>query len=129
MSTFFKKILRRSHSNSKHKHKNSYYEKLEVGKKNETNYKIPKGFMPIYVRKSKDEEFALIRYVIPISYLSCQSLHEFIKESQDDPYETIFDGPITLPCTPEVFEELLEACVNSLKQALLDRYDNIDSCN
>ncbi|KAK3227483.1 hypothetical protein Dsin_007345 [Dipteronia sinensis] len=116
MSTFFKKILCRSHSNNKHKHKNSYYEKVEVGKKNETNYKIPKGFVPIYLRKNEDEESELIRYMIPINYLSCQPLNEFIKGSQDDPYETNFDGPITLPCTPEVFEELLEVC-RKLSQA------------
>ncbi|KAK1561830.1 hypothetical protein Q3G72_001519 [Acer saccharum] len=106
MSAFFKKILCRRH----------YYEKIEVGKKNETNHKIPKGFVPIYVQKSKEEESKLIRYVIPIRYLSCKPLKEFIDESQDDPLETIFHGPITLPCTPEVFEELLEAC-RKLSQA------------
>ncbi|KAK2647515.1 hypothetical protein Ddye_015004 [Dipteronia dyeriana] len=83
---------------------------VEVGKKNGTNFKIPKGFVPIYVHENGDEKSELIRYTIPISYLSCQPLNEFIKESQDDPYETTFNGPITLPCTPEVFEELLEAC-------------------
>ncbi|KAH7553948.1 hypothetical protein ACOSP7_029109 [Xanthoceras sorbifolium] len=121
MSSFLKKILRRSHSNNTYKQYS--YKKLEVGYNNKKNakatmVKIPKGFVPIYVRENEEDEEAdqLIRYVVPITYLSCPPLKEFIKQSQDDEFETYFDGPITLSCTPHMFEQLLEAC-RKLSQA------------
>ncbi|KAK0601408.1 hypothetical protein LWI29_023994 [Acer saccharum] len=47
------------------------------------------------------------RYQVPLIYLSLPKFQELIKTSQGDAFDVKIDGPITLACTTQTFEQLL----------------------
>lgn len=78
-------------------------------KNNEANAKIPKGFVPIYVQDKEEEKGEVFKYLVPVTYLSCSPLNEFLIK-QFDEFEISNHGPVTLVCVPILFEQLLETC-------------------
>lgn len=63
--------------------------------------KAPKGFVVIYVGEARK------RYVVPIECLSSTMFQALINQFEETLLPT-HDGPITLPCSPEMFEWVLD---------------------
>ncbi|XVE84496.1 hypothetical protein DITRI_Ditri17bG0018100 [Diplodiscus trichospermus] len=61
-----------------------------------------RGYVAMYVGEEAK------RYEVPMKYLSSPVFQELLIRSQDDDLEAKIDGPITIDCTPEMFEQLLK---------------------
>lgn len=75
---------------------------------------VPKGFVPIIVGEFEDNKDGK-KYMIQVEYLSTptfKAMIEKLKEEQQIQLDLEDDneGPMKLPCSPEVFEKVLEAC-------------------
>ena len=65
---------------------------------------VPKGYLAVYVGKSK-----LTRFVIPVSYLNQSSFQELLCQAEE---EFGFDhqmGALTIPCTEDAFVNLISS--------------------
>ncbi|KAM6576329.1 hypothetical protein CsatB_028166 [Cannabis sativa] len=65
---------------------------------------IPKGYLAVYVGKSK-----MTRFVIPVSYLNSSSFQELLCQAEE---EFGFDHPmgaLTIPCSEETFINLVSS--------------------
>lgn len=64
---------------------------------------VQKGYVAMYVGEERK------RYEVPVKYLSLPKFQELMMNSQDEgDLDFKIDGPITLTCTTEKFEELLK---------------------
>ncbi|KAF4380984.1 hypothetical protein F8388_011906 [Cannabis sativa] len=65
---------------------------------------VPKGYLAVYVGKSK-----MTRFVIPVSYLNHSSFQELLCQAEE---EFGFDHPmgaLTIPCSEDVFINLVSS--------------------
>lgn len=71
----------------------------------------PSGHIPMYVGEGRK------RYDVPVEYLKFPKLRELLMQSQEDGFlDFKIDGPITLPCTTDTFDQFLnQAKTRSIK--------------
>ncbi|KAK3198842.1 hypothetical protein Dsin_022257 [Dipteronia sinensis] len=83
--------------------KNSYKRLANADdeKKSAQKLEVARGCVAMYVGDERK------RYQVPLIYLSLPKFQELIKTSQEDAYDIKIDGPITLACATQTFEQLL----------------------
>ncbi|TXG66850.1 hypothetical protein EZV62_008125 [Acer yangbiense] len=70
-------------------------------KKSDQKLEVARGCVAIYVGDERK------RYQVPLIYLPLPKFQELIKTSQGDAFDVKIDGSITLACTTQTFEQLL----------------------
>ncbi|KAI9187367.1 hypothetical protein LWI28_027285 [Acer negundo] len=81
----------------------NFYKRLANAdeKKSDQKHEVARGCVAMYVGDERK------RYQVPLIYLSLPKFQELIKTSQGDAFDVKIDGPITLACTTQTFEQLL----------------------
>ncbi|PIA54722.1 hypothetical protein AQUCO_00900951v1 [Aquilegia coerulea] len=92
--------------------------KLRSCKKHIKSFKVPEGYIPIYVGKKRK------RYVIPLKYLSRSPLKVLLEQSDDDFGEKI-RGPILLPCSIKLFNEAIKHIKEEEKESTKHGNNNL----
>lgn len=87
------------------------YGRLAIVERSEIIAPTPRGYIPMYV----GEECK--RYDVPVEYLKFTKLREMMLQSQEYGFlDFKIDGPITLPCTTDTFDQFLnQAKTRSIK--------------
>ncbi|KAK1370958.1 hypothetical protein POM88_037050 [Heracleum sosnowskyi] len=96
MAKFFGKLLGFSRKIIGNGHRGSRYSGIENSNRRVT---VPSGCFPIYV----GEEHR--RYVIPVKRLSSTRLQALLDQFKEEIADS--EDPITLPCSPVMFEHVL----------------------
>lgn len=75
---------------------------LAIVERSEIIAPTPSGHIPMYVGEGRK------RYDVPVEYLKFHKLRELLMQSQEDGFlDFKIDGPITLPCTTDTFDQFL----------------------
>ncbi|KAH7578348.1 hypothetical protein ACOSP7_000411 [Xanthoceras sorbifolium] len=81
----------------------SYKKLVNIDEKDSEKLRVPRGCVAMYVGEERK------RYQVPVNYLSLPKFQQLIESSlHGDAFDVKVDGPITLACPTQTFDQLLK---------------------